>query len=273
MDFKQLLIDSIPFEAGDSFFIQARQNVDTIVATGVTTVEEMLNILGDARFDTELRREVNHFCTWLHYKPAIQPLIQVATSEVEDVDLRRSAMVCLAILDRRKAFPVLKHICTYNPDPAIRECAITAFYVMPSKRVFNAVIQVITQEKNPDVKGLAIRAISFIPQSDEELAFELFLSLFGDSAENPSVRAYAMEGLGYLQDERALDMVIQNLTNEFPQIRYMSAFSLGSLGNTTHIPLLEPMSTDDAVFETWGTVAEAASEAIAVLLRKASCPL
>ncbi len=270
MDFRQLLINSIPFEEADSFFVRARQSVDTIVSTGVTTVEEMLNILGDTRFDTELRLQIAAFTTWLQCKPAIKPLIHVATSEAEDVSLRRAAMVSLAILDRRKAFPVLKRLCINNPNPAIRESAIAAFTVAPSKRAFNAVVQVIAQEKNPVVKGQAIRVVSSIPQSDKELAFELFLSLFVDSEENPSVRAYAMEGLGNLRDKRALDTVIQNLGNEFTQIRCMSAFSLGSLGDKTHIPLLELMATDEAIFETWGTVAESAAAAIAEILQRYS---
>lgn len=272
-DFRQLLIDSIPYDGTEIFFVKesdspparARRCVEAIVALGITTPEEMLNLLEDTRVDAELRKQIIVFTGWLKYKPAIQPLIQIARNKAEDVAIRRAAMVYLSSLGRSKVFMVLKNLSLNDPDPEIRSSAISAFAVAPNKRAFSLLTKIVSQDSAPEVRGKAIRAIGSVlavSQSDKELAFELLRTKLTDSTEDTTVRAYAAEGLGFLNDKRAIDVIILNLSNAAPEIRYMCAYSLGELGNKSHLPLLEAMKTDYAVFEHWGTVADGAKEAI-----------
>ena len=123
------------------------------------------------------------------------------------------------------------------------------------------------------IRGEAIRAISFSPHNNPAHSFDLLLSIFNNSTEDLIVRAYALEGLGYLGDRRALDTVIANLTSKSLEIRFMAAFALGEIGDVSHLPLLEALTTDEAFFETWGTVADEAKTAIINITRRSSCPL
>lgn len=266
IEFRQLLIDSIPFKESDDFFERSRQSVDTVIALGAATPEAMLSLLEDTQLDGEARQQLAAFTAWLAYKSAIQSLIHIATTEEETVALRRSAMVYLSSLGRRKVYTTLKNLALNDPDPEIRIGAISAFTVAPSKRAFNLLTKIIVQDSSSQVRGMATRAIASIPQIDKELTYTLLLSKLTDIGEDTIVRAYAAEGLGYLKDKRAMEIIIRNLSHEAPEIRYMCAFALGLMGYISHLPLLEAMTIDHAIFEGWGTVADGAQEGIAEIM-------
>lgn len=278
-DFKQLLMDSIPYKETDVFSNQetetplakAHRSVDAIIALGVTTPAEMLNVLEDVSVDTELRTQILDFVGWMKYKPAIEPLIRIAASEVENFRIRRGAMVYLASLSQQKALSVLEPLCLNHPDPEIRLSAVAAVAVTRHKSAFKLLTKIIVQDNSPEVRGQAIRAIDSVHETDTNIVYSLLISKITDTEEDTTVRAYAVEGLGFLKDKRAVDIIIRHLSHEAPEIRYMAAYALGLVGDKSHLPLLEAMLADDAVFEGWGPVAEGAKEGIEELLRFDAC--
>lgn len=271
--FERMLIDVIPFQKSDSQFARFQRIVDNLLAKGVKDVEEMEKTLNDNNFDVSLRETIPVFLSWLKYKPAIKSLAQIATSQSSEISLRRSAIVNLSILGRSRAFSILKRIILSDSSPYIRLVAIRAFTVAPNKRAFGFLTRLMFEAADSDVRAEAIRAIGSIPQGDKDLTFELLTKKFLDLNEDGIVRAYAMEGLGFLRDRRALDMIVANLTNPITAIRYMAAYALGEVGNSGHFDLIETMFDDHSFFEGWGTVSEAAKKAMEIIHNRNFCPV
>ena len=106
---------------------------------------------------------------------------------------------------------------------------------------------------------------------DKAIAIEPLLEVLNNLTEAPVVRAYAAEALGFIRDASAIESLIRFLEDSSPSVRYMCAYAIGELGVVNQIPALEVLLTDKGIFETWGTVAEAAQEAIETLTR--TCPV
>jgi len=269
-DFKSTLLRCIPFSETSSFFERTRQSVDVILALGVTNTEEMLVALENNMIDDLSRQKIIPFAAWLNDDRFIEPLIRISISESESVEVRRSAMVYLAVLSRSqtykltqdKIFRTLKNISRMDKLQDNKISAISAFHGKPSLRAFYLMVEIIQEENNPKVRDAAVRAVSSIPQSDKQLAFELFMHTSNNMEEDISVRAYSIEGLGYLRNKLAEATVISALSDNAPEIRYMSAFALGELGDPSYLSLLQTKLTDYESFEGWGSVADAVIEAI-----------
>jgi HEAT repeat protein len=270
-DFKVQLINSIPFEETDEFYDKYYKGVDTITNLGVNSPEEMTVLLQKGHFNEEITDLMVNFLMFINYKSAIRVLIQIAQEKSYSIQLRFATICCLARLGHSKVYRTVRKFALTASEPKLRIAAIVAFIIAPSKRGFNTIIEVIKSDSDSVVRGEAIRAIGSMRKNDREVAFDLMLTKLQDTCENVVVRAYAVEGLGFLRDTRAISIVINYLQHEAPEIRYMSAYALGCLGDLSHLPLLQAMLNDDAVFEGWGTVANGAIEGINQLNSRIAC--
>jgi hypothetical protein len=204
---------------------------------------------------------------------AVKVFKEIASNPLEPVQIRRSAIFALANVQRSKEFAFFRHLILHDNAPEIRIAVADAFAIVPHKRAFYLLSDVISQDQSAEVRWNAIRALNSFYRADKKAIFDLFISRFNDPHETILVRAYAIEGLGYLGDSRALDLVINNLNHEAIAIRFMAAFALGLLGDSSHIPLLKTLLDDQDVLENWGTVSDEANESIQEILNRSTCAI
>lgn len=102
------------------------------------------------------------------------------------------------------------------------------------------------------------------------------LRVLGDAGEAPRVRGIAAEGLGNLHGscfgvgaerdaafEATGALLTAMLSDPAPEVRFWSAFALGSLGYRAALPRLRAVAAADAGwFANWWTVGEEASDAV-----------
>jgi HEAT repeat protein len=93
---------------------------------------------------------------------------------------------------------------------------------------------------DPRVRDYAAFTLSFI---DDDRAVDPLLNLFQNDPEI-SVRAQAARALGRMEEPRAIDPLIAALSNERAEIRQDAAYALGLIGDPRAIPALQGMEKD-----------------------------
>ena len=267
---KQIL-DSFPFK-GDEEYVASRdastparlaRAVDEIIRLhGLVDKKELVGFLQNRNAKVELRVAAISFVDWLGLTNAKSSLLELAIDTTECLQIRRPAIVTAASMAPKESLDILVRLVSDDPSAEIRGSVVAAFPYAHCNTLFRSFVELASNDESKTVRGQILRQISTYPDYDLQLAYELMQLKAADTSEHACVRAYAVEGLGYLQDERGLKTVIQYLSSAAPEIRLMAAFSLGMLGNKSHIPLLRPLIRDFGEFETWGTVAAEAVTAI-----------
>lgn len=270
-DFKTQLITANPFSHESEDFQRYIAEVELLLKLGANQTDDLIALLNSDTMDGEVIRIIVCFLRYLNYKPAVTVLKRLAQDPTIELDARYSTIISLSDLGRSKVYRTIRKFALTDPEPKLRIAAVVAFIWSSSKRGFNTIIEVIKSDSDPSVRGAAIRVIGSMRKIDREVAFDLMLIKLQDTSEDVVVRAYAVEGLGFLMDTRAISLVINYLQHEAPEIRYMAAYALGCLGDLSHLPLLQAMLNDDAVFEGWGTVANGAIEGIDQLNSRIAC--
>ncbi len=260
--FEHLLVDSIPFKVDSPLFFRHLQGAHSLVNFGVSNPEELVRILEDQRADVEIRKYASSFAVWLKYKPAVKSLIRIVLNDNDDVGVRHAAMVDLAVLGRTRGYKVLRQLALNDLTPTVRTSAISAICVSPNRYAARLMREIVLNDKSDEVRAFALRSLFSIPRVNKRSVCNLLMGIANSESEVPVIRAYAIEGLGYLYDNRALNLVITEINNPFPGIRYMCVYALGRLGTSLHLPLLESRINDKEVFNDWGTVAGATKAAI-----------
>jgi HEAT repeat protein len=273
-NFRDELFRAIPFDADDKFYADYKKGIEDLAEDlahyqlELNDADDLVRLLNDAHLQVSQACLVISLLRLIRHAPSIEPLKIVAMSN-SDISVRRAAMVALASIGRSKAYTTLKKIALTDSDPQARRAALAAISITPFKRYFSILVRVIEHDPDSSVRAEALRTISSISNIDREATYHLCMAKATDSTEDIIVRAYAIDALGSLRDKRALDFIIEQTSNEAPEIRYMSLYALGLLGNQTHIPLLEMNICDESNFPTWGTVGESAQEAIEIILERA----
>src|SRR5687767_4480271 len=119
-EFKQILLESIPFEEDDKSFDSSRQGIESVLELGVSTVDEMATMILDSTVDNVVRQHMIAFLDWLDHETAIPNLIQLSKNSDESLEMRRTAIIYLSDLGQQKVFPVIADISLNDVDPDIR---------------------------------------------------------------------------------------------------------------------------------------------------------
>jgi HEAT repeat protein len=270
-NFKQLLIENIPKEL-ESYFDSYLQAIEKIVALNINSPDELLNTLNNSQIDIDLRREIIPLLTWLHYKPVTRVFIRIANDKDEPIQLRRTAMIYLRSLDPKSGLKTLKLLLS-NPDPSVRLTAISVLQLSPSRYTFKLATEIIMHHKDIEVRREATRilgSVASLTKKEKQSGLQFLSDRIADKREDAIVKAYAIEALGNMRDEQSFETFIKHLSHRSPEIRYMSAYALGEVGDVNTIPILEQCLKDTGLFESWGTVADSAAEAIEIIKQKYS---
>jgi HEAT repeat protein len=87
-----------------------------------------------------------------------------------------------------------------------------------------------------DARSAAAYVLGFCRIGAARAALERSLE---DKAEDPLVRGYAAEALGYLGESASLEPLLQQLDDPDICVRYWCVFALGQIGDARAIPFLE----------------------------------
>lgn len=260
-DFKDFLMQSLPFEKDYPLFQEFEQCVNTIDALGAQSPSDLLNLLQDKKTDVKLRQELNSILTWLKYESVIPIFVQIGESKEEPLSLRRSALVNLFALDREKSFQILSNLVLFDLAIEIREMAASILHLNQTESCIHLLLKIMRNETAVSVRIQAIRGIGLIGVSNDRVGEEL-LAMLDNPNEVPRIRAYAAEAIGFLNYQPGVIHLIEHLYHPETSIRYMCTYSIGLLGNKSHLPLLGNLIFDTNIFESWGAVADAANEAM-----------
>lgn len=261
-EFKEMLLKVIPFDKRLPQFQQTQQAIEVLLSLGAKSADDLVDLLRDAETELELRCEIVSLLAWMDYKPAVPVFVQLAQDEKTDLSIRRATLVYLTILDTENAYQILSELALTHPHHDIQVIAVSLLHLTPSDHCINFLLQIVQNDSDTIVRAEAARGIGIMALPDKASALEPLLTVLNNQAEASIVRAYAADALGFKGGPRAVSAIIRFLADPSPDVRYMCAYSLGFLGDESHLPLLEALTTDDAIFENWGTVAEAAKEAI-----------
>ncbi|MEO8391658.1 MAG: HEAT repeat domain-containing protein [Chloroflexota bacterium] len=261
-EFKEFLINVISFAKNSPLFQELQRGIDTLDSMGVNSTSDLLELLQSKETDLTLRRQIVSLLTLIGYQPAIPFLIEIAQNKEEDSSIRRSALVNLTTFDREKAFQILSDLALFDSNTQIREMTISILHLVPIEPCVDLLLKILQSDTEPLIRSQAIHAIGLITIPYSLIAVGTLMLILDDENEVSVVRAYAAEVLGLLKYQPAASHIVKYLGDVSPSVRYMCAYSLGLLGNKSQIPLLENLTSDEAVFEGWGTVADAAKEGI-----------
>jgi HEAT repeat protein len=169
-------------------------------------------------------------------------------------DRRRARSLVLNLLDR--------------PDSAIRQVAACYLWYLGSERAFRETVALMRYDPDPTTRQVAAYHLAF---SHDERAYDSLLETFSNADEAAGVRSQAAEGLAYLlHDARtrrfrhAARALVDALQDDVPEVRFWSAFALGSMRARVALPALRRLvEADDAMCPGWWPVRDEASDAIA----------
>ena len=252
-------------------FQELQQVIDDLALQGIQSPNDLVDLLQNQETDAGIRYGIISILGIIKYKLAVPIFLEIARNEAEDISLRRGSLVYLASLAPKEAYKVLSDLALNNPIDTLRIMAVSLIFFIPTKRCLNLFLKLMQSDRNEIVRANAARSIGLMTRRDKAIAIQPLLTTLNNQRESPNVRAYAAEALGFIRDESAIDSLVRFLADPSPSVRYMCAYALGELRDGNYLQALEALLKDDAVFESWGTVAEAAKEAIEHLTR--TCPV
>ena len=181
--------------------------------------------------------------------------------QVEDLEVRRAAVVALGRIGDAKAVPALSELLTQepdltvvtagalaqigdrrafdallgllgHPDAAVRQAVVAALNSLGHPDMLTAMIDLL-QDKDPHVRESAVKIAGYFAFNE---CVTLLLERCHDRDEN--VRRAAIELIPYLENGPVLPTLIEALEKETPKIRAAAARALGQMESTLAYPYL-----------------------------------
>lgn len=187
----------------------ARKDFETLQATGIVSLTDLIGTVVDPR---------------------------------REPSIRLIACSLLAWLDERSAAPVIaKALVNTDDDALIWESAKALIEL----RAENSTEILINALKRGSIAQKS--AAAYVLGATEALAsIPDLLATAGDPTLDDSVRGHAIEALGAMRADEAVEKLLELLSSKSPEIRYWAAYSLGQIGDEVSIPLLEDMAAHDS---------------------------
>ena len=205
------------------------------------------------------------------------PLLQSSNS-------RRAAMACSALgQTRKKAFgPALLDVLK-GKRPSLWMPAAAAISQLENKRMIRPLtLLMLDPSRSARQRQAAAYALSFTWSGLADARYmnaigDAFVTIFQNQDETSGLRGQAAEGLAYLfgpcagarHDRRgrayrqAGQILVAALGDPAAEVRFWSAFALGSMRYQAALPVLRKLArTDKEMFSNWWTVGKEAADAV-----------
>ena len=204
---------------------------DKLAQAGVSTLDELATLAMSEESERDLRITACWMLGRLRRGQRVMPLLAALSSH--DVEVRREAASSLGLVGGRRAEAALCKALHGDSDVEARELSAFALRIAGTSR-------------------------SVVP----------LLATLTNRSEVVRVRSAAAEALGDLHDRRAVAPLMEMLADPKAEVRYWAATALGTLRARSALPALERLVKDRAKVPKWGTVSEAAKDAIARILNR-----
>jgi HEAT repeat protein len=96
--------------------------------------------------------------------------------------------------------------------------------------------RILWEGASPEARSAAAYVLGFARFADARTNLEQVLS---DTNQDQAVRGHAAEALAYLMSRDSVQVLLRNLEDSSPGVRYRCMFSLGQIGDPSAIPALE----------------------------------
>lgn len=196
---------------------------------------------------------------------SLEGIIEV--SHCDDAQMRMFACWILGQLqEKRAASPLLSVFRDKNLDVATRSQAAVSLSMLGSKRPVKPLISAIQRDEEDFVKEYAVYVLGLL---NDDRAVQPLIEILKNKDMSTKLRAQAAESLGHLglfRASTATPMLVVALQDAAPEVRYWVAFALGELGDQDALHVLEHHAKNDTVaIPEWGPIAEEAQEAIELI--------
>jgi HEAT repeat protein len=183
-------------------------------------------------------------------------LVQDANASV---DLRATACWVLADLDSKRAAPALLKA-FHDKETVLRWEAAKALSQLGSKRSVPPLIRTLLTAEDTEIRSAAAWTLGFI---DDDRALEPLMETARSIGDDVDVRSHALEALGHLMNTGAVPALVPCLSDESASVRFWAAFALGNVGGDDVIPELQRLAdTDHAVVPGWWAVSKEAADSL-----------
>jgi HEAT repeat protein len=189
-------------------------------------------------------------------------LLALLGNPSEAAKLRGRAAWLLQVLEDKRAIPtLLKIVRDRQADQGLRFTAIQALGALRSKRAVAPLIDIlVNRDEDAWVRRIAANALG---QLRDPRGRDALFRLAKDATEAADVRGDATEALANLGDVRSVPMLLDQLEDPSPEVRFWAVFALGCLAEPDVIPVLERVvATDAGVAPGWWSVKKEARDAI-----------
>ena len=125
--------------------------------------------------------------------------------------------------------------------------------MLSTKRsVLTRLLSVLSIDVEADLRRSALRAVGAV---DHKRATRAILNILENESEDPFVRGEAAETLGTLNDSKAVEPLIRCLNSNEGEVRFWSAFALGSIADRRALPfLVKRAAIETAEIAVWGSI-------------------
>jgi HEAT repeat protein len=229
----QAVIDCAPPDSRD----RVTRRIDFVLHAGATSFESLLTLAQDSTAPLSVRIDV----CWL-----------------------------LGQLREKRAVPALLYAFQDEHSTLTWEAA-KSLVMLQSKRSTKPLITIFLDDVSGDRRSAAAWTLGLL---GDARAIDTLVHVLANERDLPDVRAHAAEALGHLaegrQAERIGPLLLTALHDQSAQVRFWSAFALGSLGDPRAIPDLERLvATDHVSVSGWWKVSKEAADAIGHIRERA----
>lgn len=176
---------------------------------------------------------------------AATPALIDGLANHENPVVRRACAKTMTLIADQTTIPTLVNSLLHDEDTVVRGSVVGAMAVM-GEAAAPELIGIIGSPDYPDSsKGLATWGLSFVGVAGKDHLYQ------AANAEQSEVRSAVVGALPSVvqeaEDSRAMDLIMNALSDDSPMVRSEAAAALGKLSNTTVVPrLTEVLSDSDA---------------------------
>ena len=178
---------------------------------------------------------------------------------------------------RKKDAPVFLQLLAHKKSDAdLMMQAAVELSLVTNAGTMDPLIYLMKSGDTPDRRKAAAYALTFSFFRNVKRLNDAFVEVLNDTEQPPPVRAQAAEGLGNYhaygdhrtkQFQLALHVLVDALSDRSAEVRFWSAFALGSMGSKAALPALRTLARNDpSLVKGWWYVSEEADDAISNIL-------
>ena len=219
--------------------VQRQLNTDTFDATDERLIVQLVEGFNDTR---GMKRLAFAEILGRIGKPATPALIEGLAHHDNPV-VRRACAKTMTLIADPTTIPTLVHALLHDDDTVVHGSAVGALAVM-GEAAAPVLLDIIASDDYPDSsKGLATWGLSFVGEAG---AAHLYKAVDSPLAEVRSAVIGALTSLVQNSDDpKALDCIINGLSDGSAMVRSEAAAALGKLNNPTVISHLSTVLTDE----------------------------